>query len=793
MSLFSTRYVTGYPTSPEGVVDAPIGTPMIDESTGYFYIKQSARGLRTGWSRIDQVSNVRATGSTQDRTIQNRFSDRFHLKDWGGVSDGVTNDSAALNSAIASVSNLGGSGLRLPSGTTKCLNQIVLADGLHLVGDPSGKTILDLSQGESATGLLGEGSLSSLPALGSNVSLGATTITFASAHNLSENDVFIIHVASNNSFSSSATNYQDGEYFEVAKVVSSTVVMVTKAAFSSYTAGTTTNWKQVPIRVRFSNITFRFKQGLGTGIPGIRVKFGRGLILENCKLSGSQYAQIWIDRCYDTILRDLEFFDNQSTIGNNYGAVIGNSQKGAVINCRGTTLRHPITWGGSTGDAIVPNRDWEIIGGHYESLDESWAVDVHGNSEWFTFLGVHSGCGMVVGGDNMKATACTLGNRNSSGVCFSHREPRGMNVTLENSNLYASQSFNGGLVSLMAYSSISVQSRIFLQGNRYDFRGFGSSTYPSADSVGVQFGYSSTPSNTDIRLYSKNEIFTTSSTTAGPTYAYYGVSGTGSFKEVSIENISADKMGVKIYKNVERVRVTGRISDALQYGFIGLSVSSPTYSYQDWVIGAIIERSKLDGVRILQAVATDDVTVKTGCIKNNGQASSASSIVVVNARQLKFEQIEIGDDQAVATQTTLAVVQGVTTWIRKGVVNVGAELNSLDYSVSTVTKEIDLDKQGPVNAISSTTIDCRKGTDFTKSISAAQAYAFTNPPPAGYHQRVVVRLLNSTGGALTPTSFTATSFTTTLTIAAIPAGKYAVFTFDIWGDGIINGVQENMP
>ncbi|HEX7860823.1 MAG TPA: hypothetical protein VF773_10880 [Verrucomicrobiae bacterium] len=102
--------------------------------------------------------------------------------------------------------------------------------------------------------------------------------------------------------------------------------------------------------------------------------------------------------------------------------------------------------------------------------------------------------------------------------------------------------------------------------------------------------------------------------------------------------------------------------------------------------------------------------------------------------------------------------------------------------------------QGPTSAtIAATTIDLGLAGMFTKSISAAEAYTLTSLPSSGYHHRVLVRLLNNTGGAITPTSFTASGYTTTLTISSIPAGKYAVFTLDLWGDGRLTGSQVNMP
>lgn len=63
------------------------------------------------------VGSVLATGSTTARTLANRFADVVNIKDFGAVGDGVTNDTAAINSAIATLTDY--KTLFFPSGKYK--------------------------------------------------------------------------------------------------------------------------------------------------------------------------------------------------------------------------------------------------------------------------------------------------------------------------------------------------------------------------------------------------------------------------------------------------------------------------------------------------------------------------------------------------------------------------------------------------------------------------------------------------------------------------------------------------
>ena len=71
----------------------------------------------------------------QDRSVQSRLRDFVSVKDFGAVGDGVTDDTAAVQAAIDAVRAAGGGTVLLPAGSYVCSSQIILKQGVNLVGE----------------------------------------------------------------------------------------------------------------------------------------------------------------------------------------------------------------------------------------------------------------------------------------------------------------------------------------------------------------------------------------------------------------------------------------------------------------------------------------------------------------------------------------------------------------------------------------------------------------------------------------------------------------------------------
>lgn len=84
----------------------------------------------------DNVSFVQSGAGAVTRNVQSKLREIVSVKDFGAVGDGVTNDTTAIQNAINSVSNVGGSyTLYFPEGTYKLTAPLNITTALRIVGD----------------------------------------------------------------------------------------------------------------------------------------------------------------------------------------------------------------------------------------------------------------------------------------------------------------------------------------------------------------------------------------------------------------------------------------------------------------------------------------------------------------------------------------------------------------------------------------------------------------------------------------------------------------------------------
>ena len=86
------------------------------------------------------IESVVATGSTEPRSLSDRFADTVNVKDFGAVGDGVTDDTAAIQAAIDYAKSINGCTVFLPAGTFAVTSTLYLTDasGVKLVGQGGG-------------------------------------------------------------------------------------------------------------------------------------------------------------------------------------------------------------------------------------------------------------------------------------------------------------------------------------------------------------------------------------------------------------------------------------------------------------------------------------------------------------------------------------------------------------------------------------------------------------------------------------------------------------------------------
>ena len=101
---------------------------------------------------------VTSTGSTTARSLANRFADVVNVKDFGAVGDGVTDDTAAIQAAINSLSS--GGTVLLPCGIYKTSSAInVSIAGIIIAGENRSKTIIRTTSATSNVIVLNAGNV----------------------------------------------------------------------------------------------------------------------------------------------------------------------------------------------------------------------------------------------------------------------------------------------------------------------------------------------------------------------------------------------------------------------------------------------------------------------------------------------------------------------------------------------------------------------------------------------------------------------------------------------------------
>ena len=84
------------------------------------------------------TDSVVATGSTQPRSLSDRFADAISVKDFGAVGDGTTDDAAAIQATLNSQTD--GGIVYFPQGTYLCNSKITTTNHVSLVGEGAKST-----------------------------------------------------------------------------------------------------------------------------------------------------------------------------------------------------------------------------------------------------------------------------------------------------------------------------------------------------------------------------------------------------------------------------------------------------------------------------------------------------------------------------------------------------------------------------------------------------------------------------------------------------------------------------
>ena len=346
-------------------------------------------------------------GSNDTRTVQAKLEESVSVKDFGATGDGTTDDTVTIQAAL----NSGAKKILIPTGTYKCTAKITIPTNVSLVGETKNSSVLDFS---SATGIneclsTAAGTFTALPALGANISIGDSTITFASAPSLSVGDVFIVSNPTNSSWSTWRTYYKAGEYFRVSQI-SGNVVTIEGTAADNYLIAavnlyTLVDWTTCELK------DFTLKGTLdNTNVDGLTLSSGIDCLVENVKATNCSYAGIILDSCYNSSVINCTAKDEGSIdLSGDYGIILGSCHICQVQGGEFVSARHGVTIGNGSL-AHAPINRYIIVNGAYIATigGQIQAADIHGDAEYVTYSNCVMDGGISPGGDHFTLIGNTL-------------------------------------------------------------------------------------------------------------------------------------------------------------------------------------------------------------------------------------------------------------------------------------------------------------------------------------------------------------------------------------------------
>jgi hypothetical protein len=565
------------------------------------------------------------------------------------------------------------------------------SDGVEFIGSGRSKTIIDCTEIDNANGAFyGSGSLTYLGGLGSNIAVGTRSVIFGSAPNLSAGDVYLIFNSTDGSYNPATASHKAGEFFYVQGVSGATVTN-TSPAFAAYAPGASIGlYKVNAASFSLKGMTMLFKQGVSN--PGIKASFCNKIHFEDLDLSGSRYAHLFFDRCFDFSAERIIARDYQAGVGLNYGIVIANSQRGRLSGLMLETSRHGLSHGGGVDDGCVPYRDILIANSYINSSsDGMWGLDFHGNGEYCQVVNCELPAGCDFAADHLTFTNCKVWGNVTGEAVFQGGNALGNNISFNRCDFYATMTMdNNCLIQLIVDAELSRKSHQSFNDCNFYFRSFLSDSGLTAGIL-WQEGVSAHAS-CEQSISVANCKFFTDSTGATP---LYGVAlrplATRGMKMATMRNNTLNKCGLWADGNIEVLEITDNLSlGPLDNGLRAGPLTSPSFTSQYWKLdNNTVLRAKSTGMLIdLTATAHRIEITRNKSLSNvqggtTGSSTTDSSLFLRNAKSALVEDNIFGDDQGSPTQLKSWAADGCAELKHRDNEEVGGLTKSL-VSITTL-------------------------------------------------------------------------------------------------------------
>lgn len=254
----------------------------------------------------------------------------FCVDEFGAVGDGVTDDTAAFNAAIATCPD---GGTVTTKGKTYLISDITLNRSVNF--DLNGATIIN---GQ----LIFNGSLSAQTVTLGAISTDSAYVPLNGANIFESGD--IVFMTSSENFQPMRTYYKKGGVYRITYTTDEQCGIIPSTVFSAQT-GTTTLAKISPVTVSIKN--GKFTSNTPTyPISGVRINYGAHCIVENCQFE-KRAIEVYFTYCYGNTVQNCVFSENNDNAAANiYGVDVATCTYTLIDHITGRAGQHMVTTGG---------------------------------------------------------------------------------------------------------------------------------------------------------------------------------------------------------------------------------------------------------------------------------------------------------------------------------------------------------------------------------------------------------------------------------------------------------------
>jgi hypothetical protein len=313
------------------------------------------------------------TGTAESsQTVENKLRQIVSFKDFGAVGDGVTNDAAAVLTALNSGAKvIDGQGLtyRLLSNIAPTCENIIIQNATFDISQiTTGGSALDFA-GTQGTGAL----------LTANTLTGSNAVAIGSTSGFAADDY--AWMASTAIFDVGASVVL-GQIVKIKSVDSATAMtLYDDVLYDFTTAASASIAKLTPKKnITLSNMKFI---GAGTGIQ-TALDFNKcvDVLVQDCSLDYVDYTSILFDRCVNATVTSTSMRYARS-VGLSYGVVVANGCYNVkVANSYGEDQRHFVTVGDNDGVNLFVN-----VTNCHAAMQRDAGLDSHAAGDFILFDG----------------------------------------------------------------------------------------------------------------------------------------------------------------------------------------------------------------------------------------------------------------------------------------------------------------------------------------------------------------------------------------------------------------------